>query len=183
MPIFFSGKKGHSETIWPLAVTKKQANEFRQPLAQLCTATKDAVLLCPQRKRGWQKLEALHQNYDGGDASFTQWFRKWDLQQVLFNRGSETVFQPIFSNLEIYLRVIRSNQITKIFFIEYLQCYNKDIYVGNLIYGFCSPTDVTKRAIEVKKETFIANILVPVFFWCNIFLHIPPKLDCKKWWQ
>ena len=36
------------------------------------TATKDAVLLCPQRKRGWQKLEALHQNYDGGDASFTQ---------------------------------------------------------------------------------------------------------------
>ena len=50
----------------------KQANEFRKSLAPLCTATKDAVLLCPQRKRGWQKLEALHQNYDGGDASFTQ---------------------------------------------------------------------------------------------------------------
>ena len=50
----------------------KQANEFRKSLVPLYTATKDAVLLCPQRKRGWQKLEALHQNYDGGDASFTQ---------------------------------------------------------------------------------------------------------------
>ena len=104
---FLTNTWDNLKTLLKLWMLKNCTYEFRDSLVPLCTATKDAVLLCPQRKRGWQKLEALHQNYDGGDASFTQWFRKWDLQLPrYFSTGVLThFFRPIFSNLEIYLKL------------------------------------------------------------------------------